>query len=435
MFKRSLSYHQKRFHKKQFEAWLAFMAGRTLVLPWGRRTGKSNLFGEIMVEDIENHGYDCLYVAKSQKQARKIVWKKLQSILNKQPHWIFRESRLEAIYKNGPSISVKGADLSSDNLVGSGYRVIACDEYALWRKPSIVKEILVPMLADYNGQILYGSTKRGKNHFYQLHKAAQADPEKYYTDEATIFDNPFISEEGRKIVLSEYESETDPLYRQEILNEYVAFEGMAFALPEETYIIKKWDLADLDHAYHWRGIDHGYSPDPTACVWIAYNPKMDYFLVYSEYRQTKLLIADHAQNILEQEPYRFIDSISDIDPQLLAEYEAVGLSLTPAQKAGKNARILRLVTAMKNGKLKIASNCTMVLEEIQSYEWDQDGNDHLIDALNYGYNNLVLPEKLTRKKNPYPGHIYNPNQERQFTQSFGDGPRSEYEEENYDDDI
>jgi len=424
-FKRSVDYYKKRFHKKQYEAYLAYKAGKTLVLPWGRRSGKSNLFGEIMVEDIEENGYDCLYVAKSQKQARKIIWKKLSTILRNQSGWDLKESRLEAVYKKGPSISVKGADLSSDNLVGSGYRVIACDEFALWRKPQIVKEILVPMLADYSGQILYGSTKRGKNHFYQLHKNAEANLDKYYTDEATIFDNPFISADGRAIVLSEYASDTDPLYRQEILNQYVAFEGMAFALPEETYLDKRWDPADLDHSFHWRGMDHGFSPDPTACVWIAYNKRFKYFQIYSEYKEQKLLISEHAENVQRQEPYAFIDTISDIDPQVCAEYEAVGLPLTPAKKFGKNARILQLVTAMKNGKLKIASNCTKLLEEIQSYEWDQDGHDHLIDATIYAYTNLVLPDMTVKPIDNRPKHIYKPSNNENFTQSFG----------NYDDDI
>lgn len=419
-FIRPLSYYEKRFHRKQFEAWKAYKAGLNLFLAWSRRSGKSNTFTEIMVEDIEDRGHDCLYVAKTQKQARRIIWKKFFSVLHGQSGWKLNESRLEAVYKGGPLISVKGADLSADNLAGAAYRIIACDEFALWRKPSIVKEILAPMLADHEGQMLYGSTKRGKNHFYDLHQLALGEPKKYFVSEATMFDNTFMTEKGRQIVLSEYSGENDPLYQQEILNKYVSFEGMAFALPESDYIVRRWDPADLEFSYHWRGMDHGYSPDPTAVVWIAYNNKFKYYLVYSDYEEKQLLIYDHAKAIVAQEPYQIIDTFSDIDPQLIAEYGAVGLSLTMANKTNKDAKILRLVNHMRTGQLKIASCCKKLLKELQSYEWGQDGDDHLVDALNYNYSNLVLPPQTEKKKDTLPKHTSKSNMNHSNRQSFGD---------------
>lgn len=66
MFRRTLEYHAKRFHEKQTQAWLAYKAGLDLHLPWGRRAGKSDLIAEIFIEDIENHGRDCLYIALTQ---------------------------------------------------------------------------------------------------------------------------------------------------------------------------------------------------------------------------------------------------------------------------------------------------------------------------------------------------------------------------------
>jgi phage terminase large subunit len=208
-----------------------------------------------------------------------------------------------------------------------------------------------------------------------------------------MFDNPFISEQGRDDLLKEYAGTDDPLYRQEVLGEFVVLEGMAFALPQDSYVEDRWDHADLEHSFHWRGVDHGYSPDPTACLWIAYNKKKNHFIVYQEYKKSKLLIADHSKIINGLEPFHYVNTYSDIDPQVIAEYAAVGLKMAPAAKSDKNSRILRLVTALKTGKLKIARNCTELLSEMQNYYWEQDGNDHLIDALNYGFNNLAIPEE------------------------------------------
>lgn len=395
-FHRPAEYFRNRFHDKQENAWLAYKAGRDLVLPWGRRSGKSDLASEICIEDIEEHGKPCLFIAKSQKQARQIIWPKLRLKLNGQKDWKLKEGSLEAVHLPSQSpISVYGADLIPDNMTGGAYRIIVCDEFALWKKPDIVGRVLSPMLGDYTGQIIFISSKRGKNHFYLLQKRAQRESHKYYTNEATIFDNTFLSDEGRAKVLSEYEGgPANPLYRQEILNEYVVFEGMAFALPQEDYVCDRWDPADFDHAFHWKGVDHGYSPDPTACLWMAYNRRKKHFIIYNEYKRSQLLIKQHADVIQKYEPYQTISNYSDIDPQLIAEYEAVGLQLEPAEKADKQARILRLVNALRTGRLKIAKNCVQLLEEMSSYEWEQDGNDHLIDALNYVYNNAVIPEEI-----------------------------------------
>jgi hypothetical protein len=365
----------------------------TCVLPWGRRSGKSDFFAEVLIEDVEDHFKPCLYLASTQDSAREIMWPKMRERLKGNDKWKLQDSILEAVYKpeNVP-VRFRGIE-KADNLPGKAYRLVIADEFALWKKDPklIVKQVLAPMIADYNGQIMYGSSKRGKNHFYELHQTALKNYGKYFVNECTMFENPYMSEQGRKNLLSEYEGADDPLYRQEVLNEYVTFQGMAFALPQDSYTATRWDDADLDHAYHWRGVDHGFSPDPTACVWIAYNKRKGHWLVYQEYKRSQLLIAHHAKVINGLEPYHYVNSYSDVDPQLIAEYAAVGLVMSPAQKADKNARILRIVTALKTGKLKIAHNCTELLREMQNYEWEQDGNDHLIDALNYGFTNAAIP--------------------------------------------
>jgi phage terminase large subunit len=425
-FARPLSYFESRFHRKQEDAWLAYKAGRTLVLPWGRRSGKSDLFAEILVEDLEEHGFDCLYLAKTQKQARQIIWKKLRNRIRKCPDWKLIESSLEAVHiPSGSSIYVRGADLGADNLPGAGYRVIVCDEFALWRNPEITG-ILAPMLGDYDGTFIYGSTKRGKNHFHRLHERALREPSKFYASEATIFDNPFITASGRSKVLSEYEGgEKNPLYRQEILNEYVTFEGQVFALDPEHYTRKRWDNGVMEHCYHWRGMDHGFSPDATAAVWVAYNPKSKKFQVYSEYEAKALLISQHADVIKAVEPYDTLDTYSDIDPQVIAEYEAVGLSLTPAEKADKHARVLRLVTALQSGRVEIASNCVKLLAAMAEYTWEmvEDGDDpHLIDAFRYVFTNLVVPEAPAPAEDTrQPKHTHRHTEDTRFTQSFGSG--------------
>ncbi len=402
-FLRPVEYFENRFHDEQEKAWLGYKAGLDLVLPWGRRSGKSDLFSEILIEDVEQYGKDCLFVAKTQKQARRIIWKKFRDRVANNPDWKLNESSLEARHvPSGALIAIKGADLRPDDLAGSGYRIIACDEFALWKKPEIVGEILAPMLGDFTGQFLFGSTKRGKNHFHALHLRAVNNRDKYYVSECTIFANPFISDEGRTKVLSEYAGEDDPLYRQEILNEYVTFQGQVFAMDQSVYTEKIWDRADFDHAVHFRGIDLGYKPDPTAVVWAAFNERKGYIQIYCEYKRSELLIANHAANIKALSPWEVFDSYSDTDPQIIAEFENVGLKpISPANKADKDARLLSLVNALRTGKLKIAPNCIELLKEMAVYEWDQDGNDHLVDSLSYFWSSHSIPTFQNRKRRDF----------------------------------
>jgi hypothetical protein len=247
-----------------------------------------------------------------------------------------------------------------------------------------------------------------------------------------VFDNPFVSVAGRNKLIAEYAGEDDPLYRQEILAQYVVLNGLAFALPQNSYLEARWHPADFDWSYHWRGVDHGFSPDPTAAIWLAYSRQKEHWLVYNEYKKTQLLIHQHADVIGGLEPYRVVDTISDVDPQLIAEYAAVGLKMTPAAKADKESRILRVVNALKLGKLKIAPGCTQLLDEMQTYEWGQDGNDHLIDALIYAYTNAVVPEERIAEVDNHP----KPKRRSDKTlQRFGDSvsvdPGSDYDADSY----
>lgn len=399
MFLRSLEYHAERFHDAQENAWLAYMGGLDLVLDWSRRSGKSELIAQVMVEDVETYGRDCMYLALSQVQAREIMWQKFVKIIGGNRGWRSNETRLEWRHKYSNSlISLKGTDLGKDKLRGGGKRLIALDEWAFARDPSIYKEVLVPQLADYNGQTIFASTPKGKNHFWKIKQRALKSPSKYFTSHFTVFDNPYISDEGRAKLISEYAGTDDPLYRQEILAQYIDFEGLVFALPADSYTERRWDNADLMHSFHWRGMDHGYNPDPTAILCVAYNPRKGYFQVYNEYREKQLLIHTHTQAVNSLENFTYRETYSDIDPQLIAEYEAAGLrGITPAMKHDKESKLLMLVNWLKTGKVKIASDCTMLLDEMQTYEWWQDGNDHLIDAFRYVMTNITIPKENVQR--------------------------------------
>lgn len=392
MFLRKPDYFLNRFSPKQEEAWLAYKAGYNLLLDWGRRSGKSEFLSEIFIEDIEDNKKDCLFAAITQGQAREILWPKLVQRLANNPDWKLREHKLEAQYWKGGTLTLKGADKGPNHLRGGGKRLIGNDEFAFWSKPDeIIKDVLTPMLADYNGRIVYTSTPKGKNHFYRLMLKAKQDPTFFY-NKSTMFDNPFISEAGKQMIVDSYRDEPN-IYRQEILGEYVDFEGMVFAIDRQRFVEDCWPLGELEHCYHFRGLDHGYSPDPTACIWLAYNPMRDQWMVYDEYRKKQSLLSEHSKSITERHKYTFWQTWSDVDPQIIAELNALGLECEAAGKYNKEARLLQWLRMLRSGKLKIANNCKMLLSEMDTYEWGQDGEDHCIDGALYVITNATLPVK------------------------------------------
>lgn len=414
---RPIQYFIDRFHEEQEIAWLAYKAGKDLVLDWGRRSGKTELEAEILIEDVETSGYSSMYCAITQKQARDIFWPKLVRRLKNEPHWKPNQVRLTWTYKGGPEIVLKGTDEGVDRLRGDAKRVIVLDEKAFYRNPEVLeKEVVAPMLADYNGQLITSSTPKGKNHFFKLKQKALKNPAKFYTSKCTLFQNPFIPQQGKIRVLEEYDGENDPLYRQEILCEYLDYQGKAFAIDPELYVKPRLAGGVLEHAWHWRGLDHGYSPDPTACVWLAYDRRTNHLQIINEYKQAALLIHKHAETIKSIESFPIIDTYADVDPQVIAEYNAVNLPCTAAHKYDKEARILRIVTMLRTGQLSIASHCKGLLTEIENYEWGQDGNDHLIDAMIYAVSNYVVPVEVQKEYAPL-----KPYKEMAFdAQSFGE---------------
>jgi len=405
-FLREPEYFENRFYKQQEEAWLAYRAGYDLFLDYGRRSGKSELFAELFIEDIEEHRKDCLFAAITQSQAREILWPKLEEKLKTEvdrayPTWKLREHLLEAEYKFGGTLSLKGADKGPNHLRGGGKRLIGCDEFAFWGKPKeIVDFVFTPMLADFNGQIMYASTPKGKNHFYQLMLQAKRNIDRFFHNKATMFDNPFISDSGKQRIVESYRDEPD-IYRQEILGEYVDFEGKVFAINTQRYVEPRWALGVLEHCLHFRGLDHGYNPDPTACIWLAYSFDKDQWMVYGEYRKKQALLSTHAEVINKTWNYAFHATFSDIDPQIIAEMNALGLFCQPTGKHNKEARMLRILQMLRDGRLKIAAECSMLLEEMETYEWEQDGNDHLIDAMNYVTTNATLPTSAPPPQEDY----------------------------------
>ena len=98
------------------------------------------------------------------------------------------------------------------------------DEYSLMNTD--VDTVVLPMLLDRGGSIIYGGTPKRRNHFYHKYMLGKADTTgRWGTWHFTSHDNPHLNTEALAEISQDL---TEDGYRQEILAEFLEGEGSVF---------------------------------------------------------------------------------------------------------------------------------------------------------------------------------------------------------------
>jgi hypothetical protein len=161
------------------EAFLPFhnRKSRFAALVCHRRAGKTvAAINDLLIGALECRleNPQLAYIAPSYSQAKKIAWeylKKFAAPVIAQTH----EAELRITLKNAAKIYLLGAE-RADSLRGIYLDGAILDEFAQIR-PSAVSQVIMPSLSDRQGWLVYTGTPMGKNHFYDVHRRAQNDPE------------------------------------------------------------------------------------------------------------------------------------------------------------------------------------------------------------------------------------------------------------------
>lgn len=222
-------------HDKQQEIFNS--TARFKVVPAGRRAGKSYYAAvSLIVEGLKQtsrNGRDLKlspvwYVAPTYGQAKDIMWRLLKELAAPVTKKAL-EKDLKLILINDREIVLKGAD-NEDTLRGSGLGYLVMDEYADM-KANTFDLVLLPALADYQGDALFIGTPKGKNHFYDMYlmgrDAKLADTESFRFVTA---DNPIIDQ--HEIDLAQGRM-SDAAFRQEFMAEFTS--GGAGTFKEEMF--------------------------------------------------------------------------------------------------------------------------------------------------------------------------------------------------------
>lgn len=172
-------------------------------------------------------------------------------------------------------------------------------------------------------------------------------------------------------------------------------------------IFKNWQVRDLtdmaaQFTNHRHGLDFGFSNDPAGMPVTHYDKAHRTIYIYDELYERGL-----TNDILAREMVALIGRqyvrCDSAEPKSIAELRQHGVNALPAEK-GKDS-VLHGIQWLQQQTIIIDSQCVNAQNEFRQYQWkkDRDGNamripvdrnNHLIDALRYGYEEdmAYLPE-------------------------------------------
>jgi hypothetical protein len=294
----------------------------------GRRSGKSTLSQlQVIAWANENIGKYWI-VAPTYKQAKQIHWEGVQHYVPQKLITKKNEVELSITLTNGSVIELKGAE-NPDALRGVKLRGLVIDEIASIRNWGwLWSEVLRPTLTDFEAPVLFISTPRGYNHFYELWNMGNTSREDYVSWRFTSYDNPYIPKEEIDHAKEEL---TEDTFAQEYLADFRRHTGIAH---------KPWDrsihlLDEFDVPNTWqfgRGFDFG-ELHFTGTNRFAIDQDDNWF-IDSCYLNNTANIKGHAEVILAEDYNKgFIPKWGDPSgKQWMLDFQMHGVIIQPANK-------------------------------------------------------------------------------------------------------
>lgn len=356
----------------------------------GRRGGKTTL----AIEEIKGKALakpsKIAYIANTYQQARDIAWetlkKELLPIITN-----INESRLEIkvqTIKGGESLIILRGWESIETLRGQAFGFIVIDEVAMMRNFWLNwQEVISPTLADNKGEVLFISTPKGFNHFYDLYNLENKDKD-FKSFHFTTYDNEHIPKEE---IERQKEILTNDAFAQEFLADFRKATGLVykeFMRSRHTY-----DIATIKSVEKIGGIDFGYT-NPASILTVVKDYDAHYWITDEWYHRGKTDndIAEVAQSLDFNKVYPDPENAGGIEE---LKRRNINVCEVIKGKGSVTAGIQKIRELFKQNRIHIHKDCVNLLWELETYHYpDKKGekneeenpvkeNDHALDALRY----------------------------------------------------
>lgn len=361
---------------------------RFRVLLAGRRFGKTVLAVEEMVFNaITKKDARIVYISPTFQSSRDIAWEQLKNRI-RDIQTTPNESRLEVEVPNkfgGKSKILLRSWDAIETLRGQYFDFVVLDEVAqfkgFWNG---WHEVLRPTLTDRKGRVLFISTPKGFNHFYDLFNEQDKD-EDYKSFKFTSYDNPFIPADEIDKAKQEL---TEDRFAQEYLADFRKTEGLVYKeFSRELHVTEETPQNITDTIL---GIDFGYT-NPAAIVRIDIDSDSHYWIGEEWYKSGKTL-----DQLTEQAlQYRATKCYPDpANPEGCDKLRSAGLNVRESNK-DIVAGVDHVRELFKQGRIQINPECKNLIMELETYRYPDKKpdkneeekpikeNDHLLDAMRY----------------------------------------------------
>ena len=366
------------------------------VVNCGRRFGKTT----IAVEEIKGkalfHPNRIVYIAPTYQQARDIAWEQLKKEL---APIIFNinESRLELkchTKDGGESIIFLRGWEAVETLRGQFFDFVVIDEVASMRNFwASWQEVLRPTLIDTKGEVLFISTPKGFNHFYELFNM-ELDPVKgkdYKSFHYTSYDNPHIPHEELEKAKQE---NTEDAFAQEFMADFRKTEGLVYKEFDRERHLFGDDGGPKKTVEKIAGIDFGFN-HPAAVIHITRDDDGCYWVTdeWVKTKRTESQIAEYVKSGHFNKIYPDPEN-----PSAIEVLNQAGLPVCEVVKGKGSVQtgINKVRELFKQNRLFIHKSCENLILELETYAYpDKDGkayeqenpikeHDDALDALRYG---------------------------------------------------
>jgi PBSX family phage terminase large subunit len=333
----------------------------------GRRFGKSTLSAwEMLGCAVQEPDKRIAYIAPTVQSARDIVWAELKKIC--EPIIIdTNETRLEVrvkTVKGGSSLIVLRGWEAIESLRGQKFHFLVIDEVASMRNFfEGWQEVLRPALTDYKGSVLFISTPKGFNHFYDLYRMEAKDKD-YKSFHFTSYDNPYLPKE--EIDKAQLEL-TEDRFAQEYMADFRKTEGLVY----KEFIREKHVIGPSQLPAHYSeiiaGADFGFT-HPAAVMHIGKDYDSRYF-IFAEWVHRGKTDAEIAEYIAAQNFNRVYPDPEN--PGAIEELRRRNVNIREVKK-GKGSVVagINVVRELfKSNRLYISSECVNLILGLETYSY------------------------------------------------------------------
>ena len=265
-----------------------------IICTTGRQFGKTFLAMNILLKwALEDNGSISMFVAPVYSQSKKVFSELVSAIAGSGLTISTNKSELFITFINGSIIYFRSGE-REDSLRGYTLDYLIMDE-AAYQREGVWKTVLRPTVLVKGKKVLFISTPKGKNWFYELANRGYSDEyPQYITYHATSFDTPFITQqelEEAKLSLPEN------IYKQEILAEFLGDGGEVFSNLTNTCVLTSYPSKETNERYY-AGLDIGRANDYT--VLTILNTKGEVVRIYRQRQNSwNVIVSEVVKNLKE----------------------------------------------------------------------------------------------------------------------------------------